>query len=176
VETLDTPKYRTTPGFHSRSLPAYLRMDVWRGPTKLYRKEPRGKPTWTCRHLLLRLFRAYFSYQLSGIAKGLCYLHSCNVSHENLKGVRDHSNSSFTTLLMPGQSNILVDAAGHARITDYGLAKVTRKLSSAHSSAGGGQINHTVRWTAPEVLNDEKYGKEADIYSFAMVMVEVCHR
>ena len=74
---------------------------------------------------------------------------------------------------MPGQSNILVDAAGHARITDYGLAKVTRGLNSAHSSAGGGQINHTVRWTAPEVLNDRGYDREADIYSFAMVMVEV---
>jgi serine/threonine-protein kinase TNNI3K len=76
---------------------------------------------------------------------------------------------------MPGQSNILVDAAGHARITDYGLAQVTRKLGSAHSSAGGGQIDHTVRWTAPEVLNDGRYNEEADIYSFAMVMVEVRH-
>jgi serine/threonine protein kinase len=123
VETLDTPKHRTTPGFHSRSLPAYLRMDVWRGPTKLYQQEPRGKPTWTRRHLLLCLFLRLLRYQLSGIAKGLCYLHSCNVLHGNLKGVRDRSNSSFTAILMPGQSNILVDAAGHAHITDYGFAR-----------------------------------------------------
>jgi hypothetical protein len=50
VETLNTPEHRTTPGCHSHSLPAYLRMDVWWAPTKLYRKEPRGKPTWTCRY------------------------------------------------------------------------------------------------------------------------------
>jgi serine/threonine protein kinase len=173
VETFDTPKHRTTPGFHSRSPPAYLGMDVWRGPTKLSQQEPRGKPTRTRRHLLLCLFCAYSRYQLSGIAKGLCYLHSWDVLHGNLKGVCDRFNSSFTAILMPGQSNILVDAAGHAHITDYGLAQVTRKLGSPHSSADGGRAHHTARWTAPEVLNDGNYGKEADIYSFAMVMVEV---
>ena len=33
---------------------------------------------------------------------------------------------------------------------------------------------HTVRWTVPEILNEEGiYGKEADIFSFAMVMIMV---
>ena len=32
-------------------------------------------------------------YQLSDVAKGLCYLHSCNVVHGDLKGVRSHSTS-----------------------------------------------------------------------------------
>ena len=36
-------------------------------------------------------------YQLSGVAKGLCYLHSCNVIHGDLKGVRGCSKSRFAT-------------------------------------------------------------------------------
>ena len=33
---------------------------------------------------------------------------------------------------------------------------------------------HTARWTAPEILNDVgTYSKEADVFSFAMVMIEV---
>ena len=33
---------------------------------------------------------------------------------------------------------------------------------------------HTVRWTVPEILNEEGiYSKEADIFSFAMVMIKV---
>ena len=33
---------------------------------------------------------------------------------------------------------------------------------------------HTARWTAPEILTEEgTYSKEADVFSFAMVMIEV---
>ena len=37
---------------------------------------------------------------------------------------------------------------------------------------------HTARWTAPEILNEQgTYSKEADIFSFALVMIEVhCKR
>jgi len=38
-------------------------------------------------------------YQSSDIAKGLCYLHSCNVIHGDLKGVRGWFNFSFATTL-----------------------------------------------------------------------------
>ncbi|KAF9647907.1 kinase-like protein, partial [Thelephora ganbajun] len=42
---------------------------------------------------------------LLGVAKGLDYLHSCDVIHGDLKG-----------------ANILVDATGNAQIVDFGLA------------------------------------------------------
>jgi len=34
----------------------------------------------------------------------------------------------------------------------------------------------SARWAAPEILNEQGvHSKEADTFSFAMVMVEVCH-
>ena len=37
--------------------------------------------------------------KLSDVTKGLCYLHSCNMIHGDLKGVRGYSNSRYTTML-----------------------------------------------------------------------------
>jgi len=69
-------------------------------------------------------------------------------------------------ILTSGQPNILIDDSGHARITEFGLARVTRSVSH--------QNVHTARWTAPEVLNEGPHSKESDVFSFAMVMIEVC--
>jgi serine/threonine protein kinase len=78
------------------------------------------------------------------------------------------------TALTRVQPNILVDAAGHAQITDFGLARVTQNLDSIRSASG--DQGHTPRWTSPEILNEEgTYSKEADVFSFAMVMIEVRH-
>ena len=70
------------------------------------------------------------------------------------------------------QSNVLVDKTGHARITDFGLAAVTRDPDSMWgASAEHGQ---NARWIAPEILgNRGTYSKEADVFSFAGVAIEV---
>ena len=39
-------------------------------------------------------------YQLSDVAEGLCYLHSCNVIHGDLKGVSGYPKSRLTTALI----------------------------------------------------------------------------
>ena len=68
-----------------------------------------------------------------------------------------------------------MDRVGHARITDFGLAMVTQSLDSVRSASG--DQGRTVRWTAPEILNKKgTYSKEADIFSFAMVMIEARHK
>ena len=70
------------------------------------------------------------------------------------------------------QPNILVDATSHARITDFGLATVTRDPHSVRSASG--DQGHNARWTAPEILMGQgSFSKEADIFSLAMVMIEV---
>jgi len=66
-----------------------------------------------------------------------------------------------------------MDNYGHARIADSGLAMVTQNLDSIRSISS--QHGNTPRWAAPEVLKEGIYSKEADVFSFAMVMIEVRH-
>jgi len=69
------------------------------------------------------------------------------------------------------QPSILVDNTGHARLTDFDLAAVlTPELGSTKSTTD----SHAVRWAAPEVLDNElSVSKKSDVFSFAMVVVEV---
>ena len=124
--------------------------------------------------LLQCLSNTYSSRQLSNVAKGLCYLHSCNMVHGDLKGVSGCSNSSFATVLMHVQPNILIDATGHARITDFYFTTVATGMDSEPTILS--HRGFTPRWTAPEVLDEGPHSKKADIFSFAMVMIEVRHR
>ena len=65
-----------------------------------------------------------------------------------------------------------MDASGNARITDFGLAIVTQDLDSLRR--GSDECGDDARWIAPEILeNRGTYSKEADVFSFAMVTIEV---
>jgi serine/threonine protein kinase len=122
--------------------------------------------------LLLRLSHAYSRNQLSDVASGLCYLHSRNVIHGDLKGVPSCSKSRSSAALTRGQLNILVDDSGHARLADFGFTTVTQNPDSIRSAQS--HRCHTVQWAAPEILNEGRHSKEADVFAFAMVMIEVC--
>lgn len=66
----------------------------------------------------------------------------------------------------------MIDESGNARITDFGLAKIIRGSHSLPSTSEG--HGPTLRWTAPEIFESGKMvGEETDIYSFAMVTIEV---
>ena len=70
--------------------------------------------------------------------------------------------------------NILVDVVDnvpHARIVDFGIAIVTKNLNSIRPATH--QRAHTPRWSAPEIFGEQNPSKESDIYSFAMVTIEV---
>ena len=65
-----------------------------------------------------------------------------------------------------------MDASGNARITDFGLVMVAQDLDSLRG--GLGECGDDARWIAPEILeNRGTYSKEADVFSFAMVTIEV---
>ena len=121
---------------------------------------------------LLCYARCLLPRQLSDVAKGLNHLHSRNIVHGDLKGVGDRSRSGLPTWLTPGQANILVDTSGHARITDFGLAAVTQDLELIQSDSD--ECGGSVRWIAPEILDGRgTHSKEGDVFSYAMVMIEV---
>ena len=68
------------------------------------------------------------------------------------------------------QQDIFVDDAGHARIAGLDLITTTSNLEPTLSSAKAPAIG----LAAPEVLGgDTSITKEADIFSFGMVMIEV---
>ena len=70
------------------------------------------------------------------------------------------------------QPNILVDTTGRARITDFGLYSVTQNLGSISGTPA--EVRNTARWIAPEILDYRgTYSKEGDVFSFAMVTIEV---
>ena len=63
----------------------------------------------------------------------------------------------------------MVDTSGCARITDFGFTRNQGTMGEIQATAGG-----TARWTAPEILEERgSWNKEADVFSFGMVMVEV---
>ena len=65
-----------------------------------------------------------------------------------------------------------MDATGHARITDFGLAVVTQDLDSIRSAST--ECGRSARWIAPEILSGQgTYSKVADVFSFAGVAIEV---
>ncbi|KAG1721528.1 kinase-like domain-containing protein [Suillus lakei] len=94
-----------------------------------------------------------------GVADGLRYLHSKNVVHGELH---------------PG--NVLIDASGNPRLTDFGLATVAGDVESQWSSMAA-VSNFDPRWRAPEVHGIGHAGNTViqpnsmgDIYSFGSVM------
>ena len=73
------------------------------------------------------------------------------------------------SLMDVSQPNILVDISDKARITDFGLAQDALGVVSIPE-------RRSERWTAPEVLAETGTpSMEADVFSFGMVMVEVCY-
>ena len=65
----------------------------------------------------------------------------------------------------------VVDNIPHARIADFGIAIVTKNPDSMRPDTH--QNVHTPAWSAPEVMRGENPSKESDVYSFAMIMLEV---
>jgi len=72
---------------------------------------------------------------------------------------------------MSVQQNILVDFAGHARLSDIGLSKLvhTGELGFGWASVGPGGC----RWAAPESFQDGKISAQSDVFTYGFVAAEV---
>jgi serine/threonine protein kinase len=67
-------------------------------------------------------------------------------------------------------SNVLIDDAGMAKIADFGMARQVRIRQGAYPAASGG----TWAYAAPEVLGLKPCDSRADIFSFGVMLYQVC--
>ena len=67
-------------------------------------------------------------------------------------------------------SNLLLDKLNHVKICGIGLSRPapTEKDCNMTNSIGSDL------WSAPEVLKKEPYGKPADVFSFGMIVDDIC--
>jgi hypothetical protein len=85
--------------------------------------------------------------------------------HGDLGGVRNCMTPNIAAMLMSRQPNIIVDDSGRPCIMEYGLADLFLWPSRAN-------VCCCMRWADPQMPCHEN----GDVFSFAMVMVEVGRR
>ncbi|XP_055960489.1 probable serine/threonine-protein kinase SIS8 isoform X2 [Mercurialis annua] len=87
-------------------------------------------------------------------ARGMNYLHSCTpmIVHRDLKS-----------------PNLLVDKNWVVKVCDFGLSRIKHStFLSSRSTAG------TAEWMAPEVLRNEPSNEKCDVYSYGVILWELC--
>lgn len=98
----------------------------------------------------------FYAYQ---ITKALEYLHKCGIIHRDLK-----------------PDNILVDANGNLKLTDFGLSYmgvVDRRMNSDENIVQSDSLVGTPNYVAPEIILGQKHSFPVDYWSLGCVIYEL---
>ncbi len=93
------------------------------------------------------------------MVSGLAFLHSKNILHRDIKSL-----------------NVLLDAEGKAKLTDFGLSKIKNESKSLTKTHKNKELVGTLPWIAPELFDKEKYTDKSDIYSLGITLWELASR
>ena len=86
------------------------------------------------------------------VADALAYAHRAGVVHRDIK-----------------PDNILVDAAGHVLVTDFGIAKAT-EVAAGSPLTTEGMVIGTPQYMSPEQATGERTDSRSDLYSLGIVL------
>ena len=84
--------------------------------------------------------------------KALSYIHSTHRIHRDIKS-----------------DNMLIGENGEVKLADFGYAVQLKDEEEKRTTVCGSPY-----WMAPEVINGEKYGKDVDIWSLGIMVMECC--
>ncbi|CDY22875.1 BnaA06g02020D [Brassica napus] len=90
-------------------------------------------------------------------ARGLEYIHEHTKTHYVHRDIKT--------------SNILLDEAFRAKISDFGLAKLVEKTGEGEVSVT--KVVGTYGYLAPEYLSDGRATSKSDVYAFGVVLFEI---
>ncbi|KAK4698939.1 hypothetical protein P7C70_g7330, partial [Phenoliferia sp. Uapishka_3] len=94
---------------------------------------------------------------VNDVALGVNALHCSQVIHGDLKG-----------------DNVLVDASGTAKLSDFGLSTIKRHLRTTSATVMTETQTHgSLRWSSPERIKPGRLTMPGDIYSFAVTVWEM---
>ena len=90
--------------------------------------------------------------------------------------VSEHQSFLLCTADLAPKSNILIKNDGHACLAGFRLLTIIPDELTPEPSSDVVEQVDSEQWSAPEVLEGGRISKKTDIYSFAMVVIEVRHR
>lgn len=90
------------------------------------------------------------------MCQGLKYLHQHGVIHRDIK-----------------PDNVLITEQGTVKLSDFGIAVLATHNNVTSNITTRGSFVGTLRYAAPEMVNNQLYGPASDIYALGMTILEM---